>query len=292
MGSSSGSSAPAPPRIDKQIERTVEGYLKALPKKRQAELADVDTQIQLAARLAPQLLELQQEYAPQYNRQMLELERELGPQWSEVQRAARERELADAAALAPLLASAEDPQTARLRAQLGQQLEQELTAGAALDPELRREVEQSIRSAQSARGMSRGAGPANAEALFAGQAALQLRQQRQAAADQFLKTQAATTVNPLSFVTGRQQTQQAQPYTVPMPQTYTGVGSILGQGMQQHAQHQQALYNASQLDAMNQPRYGGLVGAGLGGAIGYAVPGIGPALGAGIGLLGGQSLGF
>jgi len=292
MGSSSGSEAPPPPRIDRQIEQTVEGYLKSLPKKKQAEMADLDTQIDLARRLAPQLLEMQRDYAPQYNRQMIELERELGPEWSALQGEQRRREAEQAAAIAPALRSAEDAQTAAIRAQLGQQIEQELAAGASLDPDLQRELEQSIRGAQSARGMTRGAGPANAEALVKGEAALNLRRQRQQAANQFLHTQAATTVNPLSFVTGRQGQTQAQPYSAPMPQQYTGIGSVLGQGMNQYAQHQQALYNYGQAQAANQPRYGGFVGGALGAGLGLAVPGIGPALGAGLGFLGGSSTGW
>jgi hypothetical protein len=78
-----------------------------------------------------------------------------------------------------------------------------LKAGAGLDASLAGEVEQGVRSAQSARGFGFGAPDAVAEAFARGSRGLQLRQQRRADAAGVVALNQATAADPFMAILGR-----------------------------------------------------------------------------------------
>lgn len=185
-------------------------------------------------------LDISREYSPKQVQQALDLERQFYPQAMQLQLAERTQEAQDAAALQPYLAATEDPATRRIRETLASQYEQELAAGSSMTPEMAREVEQAIRSAQSSRGLTRGGSAVSGEALYKGAAGQALRSQRQSAAENFLKTQTATTINPYTALTGRQAAMQTTPTGV--NPSFSGISNLAGQGM--NAQSQAATANA------------------------------------------------
>lgn len=79
-----------------------------------------------------------------------------------------------------------DPQSFAVRDALAGRIQGDLDLGYDLGDEYSREIEQSVRGAQSARGNIYGAGPASAEAAVKGRAALELYQQRLNNAGNFL----------------------------------------------------------------------------------------------------------
>ncbi len=89
-------------------------------------------------------------------------------------------------------ARAADPRQEALLDLLNENAITELQAGASLDPSLRREVQQSVRQGQAARGMGYGVGDVSTEALFSGQAAEALRRNRQQFASNVVGINAAT----------------------------------------------------------------------------------------------------
>jgi hypothetical protein len=76
--------------------------------------------------------------------------------------------------------TAVDPNQAALLAEMNKQALSELQQGATLDPSLRREVEQSVRGGQAARGMVTGPAQVYDEAMQIGSAGQALRNQRRA----------------------------------------------------------------------------------------------------------------
>lgn len=85
-----------------------------------------------------------------------------------------------------------DPLAAELRDTLLQQALEGLRNPTGLDPSLQREVEQGVRSAQTARGTSQGNASVTAEAFARGQVGEQLRNNRVNAAQSILRTNQAT----------------------------------------------------------------------------------------------------
>src|SRR5437588_3528166 len=79
-----------------------------------------------------------------------------------------------------------DPTGVALREQLGQSVSADLARGESLSPEMRNQLQQEIRGAQVARGNAFGNAPIAEEALFQGQAARNLYEQRLANAGSFL----------------------------------------------------------------------------------------------------------
>jgi len=90
-----------------------------------------------------------------------------------------------------------DPKASQVRDLLFTQIIDELKNPTAIDAGLRREIEQQIRGAQSARGTSFGNSAVSSEALGVGQFAENIRRNRQQIAQQILNTNAATNNNPL-----------------------------------------------------------------------------------------------
>jgi hypothetical protein len=120
---------------------------------------------------------------------------------------------------------AADQPTAQLEDLLTQQAMQGLQSGASLDPDMRRQVEQSIRSGQAARGFGMGAPDVSAEALFAGQEGEKLRRARQAYAQSVLAQRRAGAVDPFLAILGRPS------QSVGQLQSLGGQGGAMGQGM-------------------------------------------------------------
>lgn len=96
-----------------------------------------------------------------------------------------------------------NPQQRDLMAELNRQAMGELQQGATLDPSLRRQVQQSVRAGQSARGMGLGTNDVASEALFSGLRAEQLRQSRRQFAQQVAGMNSAQAVDPLLAIVGR-----------------------------------------------------------------------------------------
>lgn len=95
----------------------------------------------------------------------------------------REGDIADVQRLSPAMLAAlraSNPEAARLLDSLNADAQQGMDAGATLDPSLRREVSQSVRGGQAARGMGLGPVDLYTEALQTGSAAEALRQTRRA----------------------------------------------------------------------------------------------------------------
>ena len=62
---------PPAPTAGENYESWIKAYHQYAPERRAAEMGDIETQLALARRLAPELLELQRTYMPEYNRQQL-----------------------------------------------------------------------------------------------------------------------------------------------------------------------------------------------------------------------------
>jgi hypothetical protein len=115
-----------------------------------------------ARTIAPDRLAIEQQYQPQFTAQMLSTLQQADPEYTAVHKALGANVLAD------------------------------LEAGYSLGPELQREVEQSIRAGQDARGNWLGAAPTAAEAFGTGSAAVNLRNQRMATAQNFQNSKSPT----------------------------------------------------------------------------------------------------
>lgn len=87
--------------------------------------------------------------------------------------------------------------------ELNQQALSELQSGATLDPSLRREVQQAIRSGQASRGLGYGTRDLAAEALATGLQAEQLRRNRQGFAQSMVGINQATGGDPFMAILGR-----------------------------------------------------------------------------------------
>lgn len=118
----------------------------------------------------------------------------------------RESEIADVERLgsrATAAYRAANPEQAALTAELNRQAQEELEMGASLDPSLRRELAQSVRAGQAARGFGFGQNDLAEEALFTGTQAEQLRQSRKAFAMGVAGLNQATSMDPFLATLGR-----------------------------------------------------------------------------------------
>lgn len=118
----------------------------------------------------------------------------------------RGSEIADVEALGPRATQAfraANPEQAALMAELNRQAQGELGMGATLDPSLRREVQQSVRQGQAARGMGLGMNDLAEEGYFTAAQAEQLRQQRRTFASGVVGLNQGTSVDPFLATLGR-----------------------------------------------------------------------------------------
>lgn len=128
------------------------------------------------------------------------------PQIQQLGQQSRAGEIADVAALGPAATAAfkaANPDQAALLDMLNKQAMNELAMGAELDPSLARQVQQSVRGAQAARGMGYGPADVYQETYASGLKAEQLRRARQQFAQQMVGINAATTVDPFMAILGR-----------------------------------------------------------------------------------------
>ena len=236
MGKSSAPSSPppTPPSAGESYGKFIQDYSQYAPERTTTTIGDVNLAMQSAEAYLPQYMEFQQKYMPE----MLALEQQFAPQIQQMQGEQLARTAEQNIGLSDtygdqMRAAMEDPQTASIRAMLGSQIEDELSRGAGLDDSLRREIEQSVRAAQSSRGIMRGSGPVAAESLIKGLQAEQLRRNRQQAASSFLQTQAQTQPNAYAAITGQNTAPMAgmyQPPTPGMPATANS-NNMMSQGM-------------------------------------------------------------
>ena len=277
MGGSSSPDQPAPISAGQNFGEAINVLLERGGELRNLAFLDQLGQIEQLRRLAPALANVN-----------LDFESQFGPalraQASEAQRQTRAGDIYNVASLSPGIRQAEaiaDPMSAQIRNTLGQQTISELNAGASLDPGLRREVEQAIRGAQTARGITRGSAPVAAEAFSIGSRGEQLRRNRQQAASNFLGLQQSTQVNPFAFVAG-QPVQQAQPQSLGQGQTLNSLPGLIGATTDANNMNSQLAFNASQVGGGNG-MVGALGGAAAGAYVGSTIPVVGTAIGAGVG---------
>ena len=120
--------------------------------------------------------------------------------------AQRTADVGDVANLAPAAAAAfkaANPQEASLMDSLNQRAQAGLDAGGSLDPGMAAATQQAARSASAARGFGTGGSDASVEALFAGQQANALQQQRQQFAQSVVGQDQSTSVDPFQAILGR-----------------------------------------------------------------------------------------
>lgn len=96
-----------------------------------------------------------------------------------------------------------NPEQAALIAEMNKQAMSDLSAGASLPPALAREIEQSIRGSQAARGMGYGMADVGQESLIKGLQAEQLQRRRQDFARNVIGINAATGTDPFLAILGR-----------------------------------------------------------------------------------------
>jgi hypothetical protein len=102
------------------------------------------------------------------------------PKYAGVERGIYDKSIGSFSAATPGYQAAMDPANNALYGEMNKQALSELQLGAQLDPSLRREVEQSVRGGQAARGVGFGPSDIYTEAMQTGSAAQALRNQRRA----------------------------------------------------------------------------------------------------------------
>jgi hypothetical protein len=157
-----------------------------------------------------------------------------------------------------------DPEFLKVRNALGAQVAQGLKDGYSLGDDLSSQVEQDARAAQTARGNWYGPAPTADEAFQKAGARLNLYNQRQQAATNFLQSRGAGDL----FA----QYSQTMPYapSASIPQvaatTFPQVGAAINQANQLYQnQFDNFLYNTSVANGLYNPLSSGMSGGGMGG---------------------------
>jgi len=201
--------APKPRDYAQETRDTMEAQIDLAPDKYAAESSDeygrpayaqldlrVLREVMMGKDGQPGLLELyEQDVMPR-----------LGQAEANARRVAREADIQDVEDLgvrATEAFRAANPEQAALMDELNRQAMSDLEAGASLPPDLAREMEQQVRSAQAARGMGFGMADVGQEALVKGLQAEQLQRRRQAFAQQIAGMNAATAQDPFMAILGR-----------------------------------------------------------------------------------------
>lgn len=287
MGKSKAPKAPVIPTAGESLESVINTLVERLPEIQELLTADV-----------LQNLSTLTQFAPAFTTAALAQEAEFGPitraTQAEAQRQTLAGQLFNIGALTPGIRQAEAfaaPGTEATRGLLERQVFGDLAAGGELGAPLQRELQQQVRAAQAARGISFGAAPISEEALFLGSRSQQLKTQRQQAASNLIRLNVSTQISPFQFATGGAG-QQAQLPSIP---TQGAAGqflpSLFGQEQQRGLLQAQQAFNIGQLGQTSGiAGFGGGIGGGLGGAAtGFAIgspfggPAVGGAIGAGIG---------
>lgn len=191
---------PKAPNPNKLYQQGIQTYLQALP-----QLLQQEEQARLT-------------YDPLYVQQQQQLQGQYGPtQYNQQLQALNQL----------------DPTGQAVRQQLGNSVSQNLALGSKLDPQSENQLQTEIRNAQTARGNAFGNAPIAEEALFQGQAAQNLYQQRLADAGSFLAGQ-----------TPEQQIQAIQPVTPATQSEYVNPNAgYLGQQFGLQNYQNQLAYN-------------------------------------------------
>jgi hypothetical protein len=133
--------------------------------------AGAETELEFAPQMAQQEFESRLKYAPQYTKLAAALYKDLAPKVAKVNLKALKKV---------------DPEGIALRKALFSEVSDELARGYDLDPRMREDATATIRGAQAARGNVLGNAPVSAEALYVGDVAQRMRQQRLSNASGFL----------------------------------------------------------------------------------------------------------
>ena len=154
---------------------------------------------------------------------------------------------------------------------LNAQAQEGLDAGASLDPSLRREVQQSIRAGQAARGFGYGTNDLASEAVMTAQQSQALREKRQAFGMQMVGVNQASSGDPFMALLGRpaQSTQQGQQIG---SQAYSGSRTMGASLFQPESQYNADIANQYYQGQLSQNAASGanktaMIGAGIGGAV-------------------------
>jgi len=209
------------------------------------------------------------------NRGLLDLLEEITPQISRVTaeqtRAQRGADIRDVLELGPesrRAIEAADPQQAALIAELTRQAQDELSAGAGLDPSLRREVQQGIREGQAARGFGFGPNDLFEEAFSLGTAGQALRDRRRGFAGSVMGLRSQLYGDPFMQILGRPSFNTAQSNL--LTQQGQGMAASAGPGLfNPFDPYAGDLYNTNYNAAAAAKIAGanataGLIGAGIG----------------------------
>lgn len=232
---------------------------------------------------APAEREVQQEYTVPGHRGMVDIyENDIAPAYSRMENTAREASVAGDMAIIDQYggrvgaAVRNASGNTNLLNSLNAQAQSELDAGATLDPSLRREVQQAIRSGQAARGFGYGRNDLASESYMTAMQAEQLRRARQQFGIQMVGVNQATSGDPFMALLGRQSTtQSANAFGGNAQATSKSIGSVLFNPESQYNSdlNNQAYQAAAANSAGNAANKSAMIGAGIGGValIGAAV---------------------
>ncbi len=148
-------------------------------------------------------LEVDLEMAPLFEQMRLDMAKTFGLQFQQL---AAQNDVDILKEFGPQLVDLESelrPEDSKLRKTLQDSTQADLDAGVGLTPELQREVEQGVRGAQSARGTIQGDSAITAEAFARGSRGIALQDRARGAASDLLRLNAATQLDPISTLLGR-----------------------------------------------------------------------------------------
>lgn len=211
MGSLLSPKAPRVPSASENLEGSITALLENQDALREMERSNQLWELDQLNEIAPQVAELAMAFENAYGSQMRDAE-------LAATRQTRAGDLATMEALGPqweTALQASDPTSYGMRQELASQIMGDLSMGGDLTGSQLRDVEQSVRRGQTARGITRGAAPVTSEAVERINRSQAMKAQRQAAADAFLRTSAATRPDYLNFASNRGGVQQANPQLAP-----------------------------------------------------------------------------
>lgn len=166
----------------------------------------------------------------------------LGRMATEASRQQRTQDVEDVEALGGRAVAAirsADPITAALEDALAAQADEELAAGASMDPTLANEVAQGVRAGQAARGFGFGAPDVVVEAYSRGARGDALRRARQAFAQSVVAQRRASATDPFLAVVGRQ---SSVPGMVPQVAGQGGAAGATGPSFDPFSSYAQNLF--------------------------------------------------
>jgi hypothetical protein len=205
--------------------------------------------LKIAPKFAKQNFDLQSEYTPKYAQLATDTNEKFAPQNTQNYLSAINQA---------------DPEFLKVRNALGAQVEQGLKDGYSLGDDLSDQVEQDARAAQTARGNWYGPAPTADEAFQKAGARLNLYNQRQQAATNFLQSRGAGDL----FAQYSQTMPYAPSASIPQVAATTSpqVGAAVNQANQLYQnQFDNFLYNTSVANGLYNPLRSGVSGGGAGG---------------------------